>query len=129
MFEDSEILEFNVSLRASCSFCGKTIKNCPASSVDGKWKFCDLICAKLFYDNHEHFIFDITRYNNYYNDGQLSKKAASVFELCNDVVFEQLPVYKPLPTDASYDNPKLMRKIYGKILTPGLFKSFINETC
>ena len=123
MFEDDEVLEFNSSLmNTTCSFCGKCIKEFPASSVDGKWKFCDLICAKLFYDNKEHFVIDIKRYNNYYNEGQLSKKASDIFERCGDIVFEQLPIYKPLETDPAFNDPRLMRKIYNKILAPGLFK-------
>lgn len=118
MFEDDETSEFGTH----CSFCCKVVKDFPAMSTDGRFKFCDLICAKLFYDNNERYTIDIKRYNNYYNEGQLSKKASDIFERCNDIVFEQLPIFRPVETDAAYNNPKLMRKIYNKILTPGLFR-------
>ena len=123
MFEDDDVLEFNMPMmNTTCSFCGKHIKDFPASSIDGRLKFCDLICAKLFYDNNEHFTLDIKKYNNYYNEGQLSKKARDIFERCNGIVFEQLPIYKPVETDPTHGDAKLMRKIYNKTLTPGLFK-------
>lgn len=116
MFEDDEIL--NV-----CSFCGKEINMFPASSSDGKFKFCDLICAKLFYDNNEKFVLDIKRYNNYFNEGQLSDKASRIYEQCRFMMFEQLPVYVPVQTDPAFNNPHLMKKVYNSVLSPVLFKS------
>lgn len=121
MFEDDELNAF--TSKNTCSFCHKEIKLFPAQSVDNKLKFCDLICAKLHYDNTEHFTLDIKRYNNYYNEHELSKKATDTYEKCRFVLFEQLPIYQPLPTDEAFNNPELMKKIYSKALTPVLFKA------
>lgn len=124
MFEDDELSAFNnTTLKHTCSFCNKEIKLCPCSDINNKLKFCDLICAKLYYDNVEHFTIDIKRYNNYYNECQLSKKARDVFERCRWLVFEQLPIYQPSQSDPAFNNPKLMRKVYNKTLSPVLFKS------
>lgn len=126
MFEDNETNEFelmNSNMKSKCSFCDKEIKMFPAQSIDGKLKFCDLVCAKLYYDNKERFTFDSKKYNNYYNENELSKKAKEIYDKCRFVLFEQLPVYKPMPGEEVFDNPELMRKIYNKILTPVLFKS------
>ena len=117
MFEDGENTFNDSCLNDKCSFCGKVIKMFPASNSDNTLKFCDLICAKLYYDNVQHFLFDVKRYNNYYNEYQLSDKAREVFDRCRFVMFEQLPVYRPLKTDETYNDPKLMKKIYDKILS------------
>lgn len=124
MFEDDELSSFNdTNLNHTCCFCGKDIKFFPASSTDGKLRFCDVICAKLYYDNVERFTFDVKKYNNYFNEGELSKKAKEVFERCRFVIFEQLPVFRPLKGEEAYNNPELMYKMYNKILSPVLFKS------
>lgn len=122
MFEDDE-LQLNNIMNNKCEFCNKVIKQLPASSTDGKLKFCDIICAKLYYDNFGKFTFDIKKYNTYYNEGQLDKKAKEIFERCRFLMFEQLPIYKPLDDDPIIDDPKMMKKIYNKILSPILFKS------
>ena len=132
MFEDNEINSFEgiesfgfngTSMKHTCSFCHKDIKFFPAQSIDGKLNFCDIICAKLYYDNVEQFTLNVKKYNNYYNEGELSKKAKDIYEKCRFVLFEQLPIYKPLPNDSVYNNPELMHKMYNKILSPVLFKS------
>ena len=120
MFEDEE--SNNFSTKNVCSFCHKTIKMFPAQSIDSKYKFCDLICAKLFFDNNEHFTLDIKRYNNYYNEHEISKKATDIYERCRYLLFEQLPIYQPLQNDLAFNNPELMKKIYNKVLNPVLFK-------
>ena len=119
MFEDDENIE--ISFDNHCSFCGKKIKFMPLSSVDKKLKFCDLVCAKLYYDNKEHFAINRIEYNNYYINDQLSKKAKEVFGRVGSILFKQLPIYKPLPTDVAYNCPELMKKKYSKILTPSLY--------
>ena len=121
MFEDDELSTNNITNK--CEFCSKTIKQLPASSIDGKLKFCDILCAKLYCDNFGKFVFDIKKYNTYYNEGQLDKKAKEIFERCRFLMFEQLPIYKPLSDDPIIDDPKMMKKIYSKILSPVLFKS------
>ena len=126
MFEDNDNDDFGFSisnLKKTCSFCGKDIKFFPAQSVDGKLKFCDVICAKLYYDNIDKFTFDVKKYNNYFNEGELSKKAREIYDKCRFVIFEQLPVFKPEPNDPILKEPELMHKAYNKILSPVLFKS------
>ena len=122
MFEDDEIEELK-DIKSKCNFCKKEIKLFPASSIDGSLKFCDLVCAKLYYDNVQKFTFDVKKYNNYYNEGELNKKAKEVYEKCRFVLFEQLPVFIPSPSDECYNNPELQHKLYNKILSPVLFKS------
>ena len=116
MFEDDEYASFSKSsaMKNTCSFCGKDIKMLPAQSVDGELKFCDLICAKLYYDNIGHFKFDVKRYNDYYNEESLSKKAYDIYDKYRFIMFEQLPVYKPSPGDPTYGNLELMKKVYDK---------------
>ena len=124
MFEDDEVNSFNTNqFKSCCSFCGHEIEQFPASSIDNKFKFCDLICAKLYYDNNERFTFDVKRYNNYYNEGQLSEQAKELYERCRFILFEQLPVYKPTDSDPAKGDPNLMRKVYDKVLSPVLFEA------
>ena len=113
MFEDNEL--FDKSLNSQCSFCGKDIKLIPIQSLDDTLKFCDIICAKLYYDNVHHFIFNTKLYNNYFVEGQLSKSAAAVYERARYIIFEQLPIYKPLPNEVEFNNPELMYKRYKNI--------------
>lgn len=120
---NNELTGLMSNMKSKCNFCNKEIKMFAAQSMDGKLKFCDLVCAKLYYDNNEHFTFDSKKYNNYYNENELSKKAKEIYDKCRFVLFEQLPIYQPLQTDPAFNNPELMRKIYNKILTPVLFKS------
>ena len=121
--ENNELTNLMKNMKSKCNFCNKEVKMFPAQSVNGELKFCDLVCAKLYYDNNKHFNFDARKYNNYYNENELSKKAKEIYDKCRFVLFEQLPIYQPLPNDPAFNNPELMRKIYNKILTPVLFKS------
>lgn len=117
MFEDDEI-----QLNSCCSFCKKKIKFMPLSSIDKSLKFCDYVCAKLYYDNVNKFEINKKEYNNYFINDQLSKKAKEIYNKIGGVIFKQLPIYTPTPDDETYDSPELMKKRYLKILTPTLFK-------
>ena len=117
MFEEDEI-----QLNSCCSFCNKKIKFMPLSSIDKSLKFCDIICAKLYYDNVGKFEINKTEYNNYYINDQLSKKAKDIYNKVGAIMFKQLPIYSPLINDEAYGNPELMKKKYTKILTPTLLK-------
>ena len=117
MFEDDEIL-----LDSHCDFCKKKIKFMPLTSLDKSLKFCDYVCAKLYYDNVNKFEINKSEYNNYYNNDQISKKAKDIYNKVGKILFKQLPIYVPSTSDEAYGNPELMKKKYMKILTPTLFK-------
>ena len=126
MFEDGEIQSLSMTnnvMTKHCDFCKKKIKLMPVQDTSNTLNFCDIICAKLYYDNVKHFNINIKQYNNYYNEDDLNKKAKDIYSRCRNVIFEQLPVYKPTETDDAFNNPELMHKKYNKILSPVLFKS------
>ncbi len=115
MFED-------VELEKSCMYCNKVIKSMPVQDVNEKLRFCDLVCAKLYYDNVDKFTIDINRYNNYFNNGELSRQANDIYSKIRWFMFEQLPQY------ITSDPPEQAIKTYKSILNPTLFKSIgIND--
>lgn len=57
-------------------------------------KFCDFICAKLFYDNFNRITIDITDYKRAYNQNLLDKKARTIYERVGNNYFAFLPTYK-----------------------------------
>ena len=120
MFEDGESNSF--SLVSLCSFCNKKIKFMPLSSLDKSLKFCDIICAKLYYDNIDKFEINRIEYNNYYNNDQLSKRARDIYNKVGNVMVILLPSYKANETDEEYGNKELMKRKYFKMLSPVLFK-------
>lgn len=124
MFDDGELAGKDFQLDSCCNFCKKKIKFMPLSSIDKKLKFCDVVCAKLYYDNVGKFEINKNEYNNYYNNDQLSKKAKEIYSKVGKIIFQQLPMYVPDGGggDEAYGNPDLMKKKYMKILTPTLFK-------
>ena len=120
MFEDNESNE--LSLSSCCSFCDKKIKFMPLSSLDKSLKFCDIVCAKLYYDNVCKFDINRDEYNNYFNNDQLSKRAKDVYSRVGNVLFKLLPIYIPNETDEAYGDIELMKRKYFKMLSPVLFK-------
>ena len=74
-----------------CAFCNKKIKGMPASSIDKSLLFCDIICAKLYYDNIERFAFNRREYNSFYVNDQLSNTANEIFTHVGGIMFELLP--------------------------------------
>ena len=120
MFEDNE--SNGLSLSSCCSFCNKKIKFMPLSSLDKSLKFCDIICAKLYYDNVCKFDINRDEYNNYFNNDQLSKRAKDIYSRVGNVLFILLPIYKPNETDEAYGDIELMKRKYFKMLSPVLFK-------
>lgn len=120
MFEEGELNK--LSLSSHCNFCDKKIKFMPLTSTDKKLKFCDIVCAKLYYDNVKQIEIDRNEYNNYYINEQLSKKAKDIYSKVGGTLFKQLPVYVPSPCDEAFGNPELMKKKYCKILNPVLFR-------
>ena len=87
MFETNE----DTTMFKRCAFCNKKIKGMPASSIDKSLLFCDIICAKLYYDNIERFAFNRREYNSFYVNDQLSNTANEIFTHVGGIMFELLP--------------------------------------
>ena len=87
MFETNE----DTTMIKRCAFCNKKIKGMPASSIDKSLLFCDIICAKLYYDNIERFTFNRREYNSFYVNEQLSNTANEIFAHVGGIMFELLP--------------------------------------
>ena len=87
MFETNE----DTNMIKRCAFCNKKIKGMPASSIDKSLLFCDIICAKLYYDNIERFTFNRREYNSFYVNDQLSNTANEIFAHVGGIMFELLP--------------------------------------
>ena len=87
MFETNE----DTTMIKRCAFCNKKIKGMPASSIDKSLLFCDIICAKLYYDNIERFTFNRREYNSFYVNDQLSNTANEIFAHVGGIMFELLP--------------------------------------
>lgn len=120
MLEDNESVD--VVMIQKCDFCKKKIKFMPVHTIDRTLKFCDLICAKLYYDNVKKITINRLEYNNYFINDQLSKSAKEIYNRVGKVLFKQLPIYVQLQTDEAYGSPELMKKKYNKIISPTLFK-------
>ena len=101
----------------------KEIKQMPAQDTTGSLNFCDVVCAKLYYDNVQRFTFNAKQYNIYFEQGELTKRAADVFGKARWFVFELMPVYIPRPCEIEHNRPDLMIKRYRSILNPTLLKS------
>ena len=87
MFETNE----DTTMIKRCAFCNKKIKGMSASSIDKSLLFCDIICAKLYYDNIERFTFNKREYNSFYVNEQLSNTANEIFAHVGGIMFELLP--------------------------------------
>lgn len=87
-------MDFDKSLDDKCSFCGESIKLTPVECICNKCKFCDIACAKLYYDNVERVKIDMKKYNMYYSNNQLSPTAKTIYEKMNSVMFDMLPICK-----------------------------------
>ena len=120
MFDEND--NVTLQLTSHCNFCKKKIKFMPVNSLDRTLKFCDIICAKLYYDNVEKFEINRNEYNNYYINDQISKKAKEVYNKVGGVMFKLLPVYAPNEKDEAYGDVELMKRKYFKMLSPVLFK-------
>lgn len=105
-------MDFDKSLNSKCSFCGSCIKLTPVECIGQKYKFCDIACAKLFYDNVEKIKVNIKEYNMYYSNNQLSVKAKYIYEKMNSTIFSMLPIYKI----QIGDNKKEAKKRYAKMI-------------
>ena len=105
-------MDFNKSLDSECSFCKESIKLIPVKCLQSKHKFCDIACAKLFYDNIEKIKINIKDYNMYYSNNQLSSKAKNIYEKMDSTIFTMLPIYMINPED----DKKEAKKRYVKMI-------------
>lgn len=121
MFDENDEID-RINLTSICSYCNKKIKLMSLNSLDRSLRFCDIVCAKLYYDNVSQFDINRNEYNDYYINDQLSKRAKELYANVGSVIFKTLPIYKPNEKDEVYGNTELMKRKYFKIITPVLFK-------
>lgn len=117
MFELNE----DTSMLKHCSFCNEEIKGMPASSLDKSLLFCDIVCAKLYYDTIHRFKFNKREYNNFYINDQLTNRASEIYSHLGGIMFELLP-YTHI--DGNINDINVRRSIkakYIKGLTPIMF--------
>lgn len=87
-------MDFSRSLYDKCSFCNDTINDFYVSCLNCDCKFCDIACAKLYYDNVDKVKINLKDYNTHYVNGQLSSTESSIFEKVATTSFYMLPIYK-----------------------------------
>lgn len=95
-----------------CSMCQKKISKKP---LEGYFEnnillFCDLICAKLYYDNVEKIIINQKKYRYDYKNNQLGKFASIIYEICINKEFELMPEKKI--TENERKNLDIVKKEY-----------------
>lgn len=109
-------MDFNKSLGSVCSFCGKAVDLAPVETVDKKCKFCDIVCAKLYYDNVEKIKINVKEYNMHYINNQLSTTAKRIYEKMNSTLFDMLPICMMTMNDDVNE----VKKSYTKMISMGL---------
>lgn len=74
-----------------CKFCEKNIFQQPF--VVNDLMFCDIICAKLYFDknNITKFVFDKKKYDNYFKNNLISETAAEYYKILRKINFFSLP--------------------------------------
>lgn len=87
-------MDFAGDLDFDCSFCHASIELAPVRTFDDKHHFCNIVCAKLYYDNYERIKVDMTNYQRMYSSGQLSSLSKELYDKMNGTMFYMLPVYK-----------------------------------
>lgn len=86
-------MDFSGTLNTTCSFCNQQINLASLDSFDGH-HFCNVVCAKLYYDNIQQIKIDMSNYRNLYKTKQLSKLAIDTYEKLNGTIFYMLPISK-----------------------------------
>ena len=76
----------------SCKFCNSSILSKPIITIDGKYKFCCVVCAKIYNDSFEKIQVDYKNYTKNYLRNELDKNNKQFYESHGDVLFEMLPV-------------------------------------
>lgn len=93
-----------------CPFCGLNISLMPID-VNGL-KFCDVICAKLFGDEHgwKTYNFDKVNYDKYYKNKLLSSSAVQAYQLLRKIDFVAMPKHE------STDDKETCKHEYARLL-------------
>lgn len=94
-----------------CSFCGKEIQLSPMKCVNSNYTFCDICCAKLYYDNIDKVVIDYQDYHECYRTNQLSALARRIYESTESCLFEMLPICKVDVDDKNFD-PQMVKNKY-----------------
>ena len=82
------------SLNYCCSFCENEIKGCALECIDSNNKFCDLCCAKLYYDNIEPINININLYIKHFRENDLEPLACNIYKRLGNKLFEMMPKYR-----------------------------------
>lgn len=84
-------MNFNQEFDNKCSFCERAISFMPVKCFNCEHQFCDLVCAKLYYDHIENIKPDMNEYHLAYLRKQISKQAYEIYEKLSGVIFYMLP--------------------------------------
>ena len=95
----------------SCAFCGKKISGMSLRSVDHSKNFCNIVCAKLYYDNFENISLDFNEYKQYYCNGLLNNVSKKLYEFTKQTIFQMLPLMKINKDCDKYASKKYYKKI------------------
>lgn len=89
--EREDFFETNTFLNDEkrCCFCSRTISLMPF--VANGNSFCDVICARLYYDSKTPIFYDKHQYDTYYKNGLLSTLASSTYKLLRSINLAMLP--------------------------------------
>lgn len=103
-------MDFDRNIFDLCSFCEENIDKFAVTCYNSNCKFCDLVCAKLYYDNVEKIKINIKEYNQLYINNQLSNQDKNMFEKLSMTSFYMFPIYKL----DEYADKKEAKKLYSK---------------
>ena len=109
IFDKFDNEESNKSFVNICSFCEREIHLSPVRCIGCTEKFCDLCCAKLFYDNVYKITIDSIEYTAQYRTNQLSSLAKHIYEITGSTLFEMMPIYK---FDIEHDDLNVVKNRY-----------------
>jgi hypothetical protein len=78
--------------RHSCAWCDKRIQSEYMHTQDYTKHFCNVICAKIYFDNVERISVDYIDYINAYNNGVLEAKYKTLYMRTKHLMLEQMHV-------------------------------------
>lgn len=98
----------------SCCWCDSVMNLIHVESFSGE-RFCDICCAKLYYDNVKTIKINMRKYNTYCANNYLDERSKEIYMIISGSIFETLPVYSisgESRIDAKRNYYNLLRSIY-----------------
>jgi len=83
-----------ITFKKNCILCHKSIRDCGLYSLNHELIFCDLVCAKIYFDNINKIEIDYNEYRKNYCNHKLSNKSLDIYKKYMNKFFIELPIIK-----------------------------------